>query len=243
MQRCRWRTSLVVVGVALLVAPPTIWYISQPPAAVGDVSVADRGERLGVIDPVPALAEGSRYSWAARLVSFASPEAGGGAHAGPPTRLGIPAIAVDAPVVPVGLLADGSMEVPKDVATVGWYEPGVLPGASGSAVLAGHVDSREQGRGAFFDLGRLGVGDAITVEHQNGATTTWQVAARRSYPKDDLPIDEIFTKFSQTRLVLITCGGAFDRRTGHYTQNVVVYAHLLDADEPPPPRGLRWSRR
>lgn len=229
MGNWRWRTSLAVVGVTLLAGPPTVWYISGPSAAVGDsFPVAQREHPVATV-PMPTAADVFGHSWAARLVDLPTREANGEEIPAPPTRLAIPAITVDAAVVPVGLLPDGSMEVPKDVTTVGWYEPGVLPGASGSAVLAGHVDAREQGRGAFFDLGGLDVGDTITVEHDDGATTTWQVSARRSYPKDELPIDEIFTKFGDTRLVLITCGGAFDRRSRHYTHNVVVYATMVEA--------------
>jgi hypothetical protein len=26
---------------------------------------------------------------------------------------------------------------------------------------------------------------------------------------------------------LITCGGAFDKATGHYVDNIIVYAHLI----------------
>lgn len=225
----RWRTSLAVAGVMLLAGPPTVWYISGPSAAVGDPFPVAQREPLAATVPMPTAAGVFGHSWAARFVDLRTPGPDGAENPAPPTRLAIPAIAVDAAVVPVGLLPDGSMEVPRDVATVGWYEPGVLPGASGSAVLAGHVDDRQQGRGAFFDLGGLDVGDTITVEHDDGATTTWQVSARRSYPKDELPINEIFTKFSDTRLVLITCGGAFDRRSRHYTHNVVVYATMVDA--------------
>lgn len=138
--------------------------------------------------------------------------------------IAISALDVVAPVVSVGLAADGSMQVPEDVTTVGWYELGVVPGAAGTAVFAGHVDSREQGRGTFFDLRRLDVGDLITVTHEQGSVTSWQVVARRSYPKDELPIGDIFTRFSEPRLVLITCGGDFDDQTRYYTENVVVYA-------------------
>jgi hypothetical protein len=30
-------------------------------------------------------------------------------------------------------------------------------------------------------------------------------------------------------LRLITCGGPFDQATGHYTDNIIVYAHLVSA--------------
>jgi sortase (surface protein transpeptidase) len=104
----------------------------------------------------------------------------------PPARITIPAIGVDAPVVPVALEPDGTMEIPEDVATIGWFEPGVRPGQSGSAVLSGHVDSRTQGRGAFFDLEDLDVGDEVTIETAGGPQR-WQVTARQRFAKDAAP--------------------------------------------------------
>jgi sortase (surface protein transpeptidase) len=102
------------------------------------------------------------------------------------------------------------MEIPEDVATVGWYELGVAPGEDGSAVIAGHVDSRTQGRGAFYDIGQLDVGDEATVTHDDGATSDWRVTGRTTYPKDEAPLAELFRRGGDPQLVLITCGGEFD---------------------------------
>jgi hypothetical protein len=140
-----------------------------------------------------------------------------------PVALEIPALTVDAEVVPVGLEDDGTMEIPEDVATAGWYDLGVAPNATaGSAVLAGHVDSRTQGRGAFFDLRELDVDDEATVRHEDGTETSWQVTARTSYPKDEAPLAELFAGDGPPRLVLITCGGEFDATARSYDENVVV---------------------
>jgi hypothetical protein len=46
---------------------------------------------------------------------------------GRPVSIEIPAVGVDAAVVPVGLLADRTMEVPA-VDQAGWSEPGPRPG-------------------------------------------------------------------------------------------------------------------
>jgi hypothetical protein len=140
----------------------------------------------------------------------------------PPVAISIPTIAVDAETVRVGLEPDGAMEIPEDVATVGWYELGVAPGEDGSAVFAGHVDSRTQGRGAFFDLRELDVGDEATVTHVDGATSTWTVTGRASYPKDEAPLAELFRRGGDPQLALITCGGAFDAGARSYEENVVV---------------------
>jgi len=147
-----------------------------------------------------------------------------------PTGISVPSIGVDAPVVDVGLEDDGGMEIPADVSTTGWYELGVTPGeASGTAVISGHVDSREQGRGAFWDLRRMDVDDIVTVDHADGTTSEWRVVARTNYPKDQLPIADIFTRFGDPRLVLITCDGFFDRDERSYSDNVVVYTVPVDA--------------
>jgi hypothetical protein len=71
---------------------------------------------------------------------------------------------------------------PRRLREVGWFEPGVAPGAAGSAVLAGHVDSRSQGAGVFLELRRLDVGDAVTLAHAEGEETTWRVVARGGDP-------------------------------------------------------------
>jgi hypothetical protein len=146
----------------------------------------------------------------------------------PPVTLRIPSIDVDAGVVPVGLEPDGAMEIPSDVRTVGWYDPfagaGLSPGEPGTAVIAGHVDSRVQGRGAFWFLRELSAGDIVEVVHEDGTLSTWLVESVVRYPKDDIPIEEIFAFEGPSRLALITCGGEFDRSIGSYLENYVVTA-------------------
>ena len=145
-----------------------------------------------------------------------------------PVSLRVPAIEVDAPVVVVGLEPDRSMEIPSDVRTVGWYDPfagaGVAPGEPGTAVIAGHVDSRTQGRGAFWPLRELVPGDVIDVEHADGTVSRWRVESVVRHPKTDIPIEDIFTFEGEERLALITCGGEFDRSAGAYLDNYVVTA-------------------
>src|SRR3982074_2524002 len=58
-----------------------------------------------------------------------------------PMKLQIPSISVDSPVEQVGVDKSGNMDVPKQLADVAWYSPGVVPGQPGDAVIAGHKDS------------------------------------------------------------------------------------------------------
>jgi hypothetical protein len=50
---------------------------------------------------------------------------------------------VDAPVMRLGRIADGSIQVPPlaDHDLTGWYDRSVTPGQDGTSVILGHVDS------------------------------------------------------------------------------------------------------
>jgi sortase (surface protein transpeptidase) len=140
-----------------------------------------------------------------------------------PNRLRIPAIGVDAPIVPVGLNPDGSMEIPG-ATEVGWYEPGVRPGApTGSAVLAAHVDYAGA-KGAFYDLRSLPDGAEVLVTTPEGTTLRFVVDTRFQVDKDELPGPELFRSTGAPTLTLITCGGGFDRSARSYEDNIVVRA-------------------
>jgi sortase (surface protein transpeptidase) len=141
-----------------------------------------------------------------------------------PVDLTIDAIGVRASIVPVGV-EDGSrqVQVPSDVDVVGWYRFGPPPGAGGSAVLLGHVDSWTQGPGVFFRLRELERADVIRVTFANGSESAFRVVARRSYPKSGLP-GQLFEREGRSILALVTCGGSFDQATRSYSDNVVVFA-------------------
>ncbi|AZI59078.1 sortase [Nakamurella antarctica] len=142
-----------------------------------------------------------------------------------PTEISLPSLGVSAPVVSVGVEADGLMAVPANVQTVGWYQFGPAPGdAAGSAVISGHVDDRVQGEGVFARIGDLAPGDTIQVTDETGMVRTFSVIARESWPKSEVPLDRIFDRGGQPRLVLITCGGVFDRSSRNYEDNIAVTA-------------------
>lgn len=141
-----------------------------------------------------------------------------------PTGLRVDAIDVRAPVAGVGLDREVlEMALPPDAATVAWYRLGAAPGDTGSAVLAAHVDYAGQ-QGAFFRLAELTPGDDVTVTHADGSDSRWRVVDRRSYRKQDLPVDTLFKLDGPPTLTLITCGGFFDANVRHYRDNIVVRA-------------------
>jgi hypothetical protein len=148
--------------------------------------------------------------------------AGGQVAAGRPVSITIPTAGVEAPVVPVGLRPDRSMEVPG-VDQAGWYELGPRPGEAGPAVIVGHVDSRS-GPAVFYRLGQLRRGDRIAVGQAGGGSRSFLVERVERQAKEALPVERIWNRTTQPVLRLITCGGSFDRSTGHYRDNIIVYA-------------------
>jgi sortase (surface protein transpeptidase) len=140
-----------------------------------------------------------------------------------PVRIEIPAIGVRAPVIPLGLNSDRSLEVPTDFSEAGWWTGGPRPGEPGPAVVAGHVDSTT-GPAVFYRLGDLHSGDAIVVVRRDGSRARFTVQRSERYPKSDFPTAKVYGPTSGPTLRLITCGGDFDSSTGHYVDNTVVYA-------------------
>lgn len=129
-----------------------------------------------------------------------------------------------ATVVPV-TATQGALAVPDDPSVLGWWSTGARPGSGvGSVVVDGHVDSARDGLGVFAALRALTVGQRVEVVDQAGRRWSYLVTGRRSYPKTALATSDVFDQSVSERLVLVTCGGVFDRVTRHYADNVVVYA-------------------
>ncbi|GAA4062136.1 class F sortase [Nonomuraea soli] len=146
-----------------------------------------------------------------------------------PVSMSIPDIGVkDAVIDPVGLNADQTIEVPPlaEPGLVGWYKHRPTPGEAGGAVLVGHVDA--YGKPAVFSkVHDLRPGAVITVDREDGTTARFAVDALEQVGKDAFPTGKVYGKTDAAELRLITCGGAFDQATGHYEDNIIVYAHLV----------------
>jgi sortase (surface protein transpeptidase) len=142
-----------------------------------------------------------------------------------PVRLQIPAIDVSTSLVKLGRLPDGSLEVPKDWDTAGWYDKGPRPGQPGPAVILGHVDSKT-GPAVFYQLRALRPGDTVRVGLADGRILVFRVQRVQRYPKDRFPTEAVYFPTLNRELRLITCGGEFDYAAGSYRDNIVVYATL-----------------
>lgn len=146
-------------------------------------------------------------------------------EASAPLRVELPSVGIHAALVELGLGADGAVEPPADFDTAGWYTGSVQPGQAGPAVVAGHVDSTS-GPAAFYRLGEVAVGDEVIVHRDDGSAITFRVTGIEQYAKERVPTEAVYGPVPGPALRLITCGGAFDRSSGHYRDNIVVFASL-----------------
>jgi Sortase domain len=151
----------------------------------------------------------------------------------------IPSLGVKAPLVPTGAAGapeTASLTIPSDIHTVGWWDGTVSdgestiqedaprPGQPGVALIAGHIDSAVAGPGALYNLGDLTPGDAIEITGSQGRSTDWVVSAPpQTTLKTELP-SSLWVTTGAPKLALVTCGGPFDSATGHYLDNVIVWA-------------------
>lgn len=151
--------------------------------------------------------------------------AGTDASPSSPVRIDIPAIAVNAAVEPLHRGAGGTLSTPNDWDDAGWYADGVVPGDRGPTVIVGHLDSARDGPAVFYRLPALRPGDAVLIETGDGHRRRFVVDASHEFPKSDFPTQFVYGPTAMAELRLITCTGAFDRRSGNYLDNLIVTAH------------------
>lgn len=208
--------ATLVLAAAVLVGPGSTRIGTSPsdraPAVTAPVAVAAAppAGRPSVPRATPPAPEPARTAMA--------PSA--------PVRLTVPDIDVDSELVPLGLQPDGSLEVPQAAFPAGWFTGAPMPGEIGPAVIAGHIDW-VTGPGVFARLGALTPGAEIRVSRTDGTVAVFRVVSVAQYPKDAFPTDLVYGDLDHAGLRLISCGGAFDRRTGHYEDNIVVFADLV----------------
>ncbi|MEV7299626.1 class F sortase [Streptomyces clavifer] len=143
-----------------------------------------------------------------------------------PVRLRIPAIGVEAPLMRLALDAAGALQPPPDNNPVlaGWYAGGTAPGSVGTAITAGHVDTR-LGPGVFQELGFVREGATVEIIRADLTTAVFTVYAVEVYDKGSFPDKKVYGASARPELRVITCGGDYSKKTG-YRSNVVVFAAL-----------------
>jgi len=146
-------------------------------------------------------------------------------------RIIAPAIGLEALIIDTGLEPDGTMEAPAGPDEVGWFRYGSPPGSSGNALMGGHVDwtDRTTGRprgAVFFRLRQLQA-RSLVVFTDGAQEYVYEVSEKRRYRWDDPASVDVLQPTTDSRLTLITCGGAFDSATRSYDMRDVIIAHRV----------------
>ena len=142
-----------------------------------------------------------------------------------PVAIRIDAIGASAPVDPLGLNADGTLEVPTDYSRAGYYTGRSMPGAIGPAIIVAHVDSKT-GPAVFYRLRDLKPGDEVAVTRADATEVVFVVDRLEQHPKNAFPTEAVYGSTPDATLRLITCGGSYDASAGHYRDNTIAWAHL-----------------
>ena len=114
---------------------------------------------------------------------------------------------------------------PKGRLTAGYYTGRPVPGATGPAIIVAHVDSKT-GPAVFARLRDLKPGDEVTVTRTDHSDVIFVIDRVESHPKNAFPTSAVYDATPDATLRLITCGGSFDRATGHYRANTIAFAHF-----------------
>jgi len=152
----------------------------------------------------------------------------------PPTRIVIPAIGVDAPVVPVswqtvevGGQTQAAWEV-LDMYAAGWHETSVPLGVAGNTVLNGHNTTNGE---VFRNLYTLEAGDAIIV-YSGDTPYTYAVTEVLILPEAGQPLEvriknaRYILPTDDERLTLVTC-----HPYGSLQYRLIVIAHPMATTE------------
>jgi sortase (surface protein transpeptidase) len=210
----RWRlvaAALTVVAVVCLL----MWGARSAPGSDASPSTAPT-----------ATAATDATATEAVVTQAAEPAPAAAVTSALPVSLSIPGIDVQTRLTKLGLQEDGSVEVPTNADLAGWYQKGPVPGAHGSSVILGHVDSTS-GPAVFYRLRELQPGDPLEVRLDDGTTVSFEVHSIATYANEDFPAQKVYGRTGRPELNLVTCGGDYDSANGGYQSNVVVNARRV----------------
>ncbi|MFI9308182.1 class F sortase [Streptomyces triculaminicus] len=152
---------------------------------------------------------------------------GGPARAEEPSRVSIPSIGVDSPLIRLTRGKDGAVRVPppEKGMTAGWYTGSAQPGAPGAAVIVGHSDAHG-GKAVFHDLDKVGEGTVIDIRRGDGEVLHFAVTGTEKAARGAFPDRRVYGETKERALRLVTCAGEHHAGDGDRAENLIVYATL-----------------
>lgn len=208
----RPRTRLAAAAVCLLLSGCATGALSSPSPA----------------SPSPAATPPSTPPATSATASPTAP-AGCGQEEITPTRITVPSLGIDEPVLALGKTANGNVDAPPHDAlmTAGWYKLGPRPGAQlGHVVMTAHTTIR-QGRQALGNElnARLKEGTQIRLSDAAGKTVCYRYASRtKIWVATYQPGSTVWINNNgPQRIALLTCDD-YNAKTGEWDSRWVLYA-------------------
>ncbi len=188
-----------------------------------------------MVAPLLPPAQAQRPTTPAPMPSFpvSSPQPG---ERPTPIWLNAPKAAIAGPVIPVGLDAHGNMAAPEGANSdpiwdeAFWWRAGAMPGQTGNAVIAGHLDRKDGSPAIFWNLNKLKVGDSVYVRTALGAALHFvvkdvSIVANPTGGAANPVLQRIFGPAQTANLNLITCAG--DWTGTQYNKKLVIFTTLV----------------
>ncbi len=136
-----------------------------------------------------------------------------------PTFLMVPAAKISVALARLTVNEKGTIDVPANTESAGWWQK---KRQNSPIVVAGHLDSKT-GPAVFYHVQDLRFGDRVFISFDDGSNTSYTVRQIERIDKDKFPSQRVYNS-GKGEVRLVTCGGKFNKHTGHYEDNIVVYA-------------------
>jgi sortase (surface protein transpeptidase) len=137
-------------------------------------------------------------------------------------RLIIPKIGLNACLATVGLTSGGAVDVHANLPA--WFNQSSRAGTNIGKYSATFIDGHRHG--IFKDLGRLAVGDRITVALAGGESYTYTVRATEITPLTQVDMRKALSIYGGAGqgLNLMTCDGAYNTNMNTAERRLTIYA-------------------
>lgn len=196
------------------------WQDETPPSPDSEMPLFDVSLPQSSDTPPPSRSPSSLRSFTPPVLETPSPTPE--VITAEPVRILIPAIGVDAEMV--GTEKDeklNTMAIDPSASTVSWYRERVIPGNEGNAILGGHNKWKGQ-KGVIADLGKLTIGDELTILYEDGTARRFCLESIFEYAYKTAPGNEIMSRDGPARITIITCSGTFNTVMGTSENRLVA---------------------
>jgi LPXTG-site transpeptidase (sortase) family protein len=129
-------------------------------------------------------------------------------------------------IFPLGVTAEGRLEVPENSMEGGWYYKSAKAGEEGNVLINAHYDDVHGRPAAFYNLKSVKVNDTVALVDSYDRQFPYRVTETYFISIYDEDRVEKLLESEGASLTLVTCGGFWLPGEGTYNQRLVVKATL-----------------